>query len=297
MKKLPLKSPMLALALLPLLLAACGGSDDKDSGSNSNNPADPQAGATQKSKHPPIPDTGAAPPNDEEKAAFNASKISIEPYNALNGAKPAPFLITAEDGTPTRGFDGENAQRDFSKLSAGFTSVKGTLTLVKNDNNGGTLPQLPDINQADKLRSYQGFRSGVVVGYYDAGGVASSDTYGITTPVAQIPVSGKATYTGAAFDRLDRGTFIYNVDFATRQGDGRIENISRFGMVTLKNAALTEMNGGFGVTGNASDRYKQPLVYQAMFYGNRAEEMAGQVVNTDNRDVVGFHGARGDIVQ
>jgi len=97
--------------------------------------------------------------------------------------------------------------------------------------------------------------------------------------------------------RLDRGTFIYNVDFATRQGDGRIENISRFGMITLKNAALTEMNGGFGVTGNASDRYKQPLVYQAMFYGNRAEEMAGQVVNTDNRDVVGFHGARGDIVQ
>ena len=140
MKKLPLKSPMLALALLPLLLAACGGSDDKDSGSNSNNPADPQAGATQKSKHPPIPDTGVAPPNDEEKAAFNASKISIEPYNALNGAKPAPFLITAEDGTPTRGFDGENAQRDFSKLPSGFTSVKGTLTLVKNDNNGGTNP-------------------------------------------------------------------------------------------------------------------------------------------------------------
>ena len=140
MKKLPLRSPMLALALLPLLLAACGGSDDKDSGSNSNNPADPQAGATQKSKHPPIPDTGVAPPNDEEKAAFNASKISIEPYNALNGAKPAPFLITAEDGTPTRGFDGENAQRDFSKLPSGFTSVKGTLTLVKNDNNGGTNP-------------------------------------------------------------------------------------------------------------------------------------------------------------
>ena len=110
-------------------------------------------------------------------------------------------------------------------------------------------------------------------------------------------MSGKATYTGAAFDRLDRGTFIYNVDFATRQGDGRIENIGRFGMITLKNAALAEMNGGFGVTGNASDRYKQPLVYQAMFYGNRAEEMAGQVVNTDNRDVVGFHGARGDIVQ
>ena len=222
MKKLPLKSPMLALALLPLLLAACGGSDDKDSGSNSNNPADPQAGATQKSKHPPIPDTGVAPPNDEEKAAFNASKISIEPYNALNGAKPAPFLITAEDGTPTRGFDGENAQRDFSKLPSGFTSVKGTLTLVKNDNNGGTNPtptppkKDDKDNQAVTLRSYQGFRSGVVVGYYDAGGVASSDTYGITTPVAQIPVSGKATYTGAAFDRLDRGTFIYNVDFATR---------------------------------------------------------------------------------
>ena len=302
MNKLPLKSPMLALALLPLLLAACGGSDDKDSGANSNNPADPQAGATQKSKHPPIPDTGVAPPNDEEKAAFNASKISIEPYNALNGAKPAPFLITAEDGTPTRGFDGENAQRDFSKLSAGFTSVKGTLTLVKNDNNGGTNPtptppkKDDKDNQAVTLRSYQGFR-GVVVGYYDAGGVASSDTYGITTPVAQIPVSGKATYTGAAFDRLDRGTFIYNVDFATRQGDGRIENIGRFGMITLKNAALTEMNGGFGVTGNASNLYKQPLVYQAQFYGNRAEEMAGQVVNTDNRDVVGFHGARGDIVQ
>mgnify|MGYP000960798340 CR=1 FL=1 len=307
MKKLPLKSPMLALALLPLLLAACGGSDDKDSGSNSNNPADPQAGATQKSKHPPIPDTGVAPPNDEEKAAFNASKISIEPYNALNGAKPAPFLITAEDGTPTRGFDGENAQRDFSKLPSGFTSVKGTLTLVKNDNNGGTNPtptppkKDDKDNQAVTLRSYQGFRSGVYIAHSDQPGVfVRTADYGVWSKAEQLPSSGRATYHGVAFDRADQGTLTYHVDFAARTGEGQIDGLPRYdGTINLRRAGFqTRDDGSIGIRDGAADsRYKGSLTYSTGFAGAGAEELTGYVVNAADAEIVGFHGTRGEISQ
>ena len=67
-------------------------------------------------------------------------------------------------------------------------------------------------------------------------------------------------------------------------------------MITLNPANLSDIGGGVGITGNARNLYNQPLRYQAEFYGNAAEEMAGQVVNTANQDVVGFHGTRGEII-
>ena len=80
MNKLPVKPKLLALALLPLLLVACGGGgDDKDNG-NSNNPADPKnpgSNVTPNGKRTPLTQYCRAPPNDEEKAAFEKSKVSV----------------------------------------------------------------------------------------------------------------------------------------------------------------------------------------------------------------------------
>ena len=324
MKKLPLKRHLLALALLPVLLAACGGGSDDN---NANNPADPGRtpgdGTTQgiKPGRPIQPNSGVTPPGDTEQSAFTTSKISIVRLGLAPDQAPAPFLITV-NGVPTRGFDGENAQRDFSKLPSGFASLKGSLTLVKKDNNQGnngnnsanpgTNPSTPTppatkpgSNSKDKdtatpvtLRSYQGLRSGVVVGYYDdTGRVVSSDIYGVSTAANQIPTSGKATYTGTAFDRNERGTLIYDVNFAERRGDGRIEGISRYGMITLNNANITNIDGEIGVTGSAQNLYRQPLRYEAIFHGYNAEELTGTVEHTTSKDVIGFHGTRGEIVK
>jgi len=207
-------------------------------------------------------------------------------------------------------------------LPSGFASLKGSLTLVKKDNNQGnngnnsanpgTNPSTPTppatkpgSNSKDKdtatpvtLRSYQGLRSGVVVGYYDdTGRVVSSDIYGVSTAANQIPTSGKATYTGTAFDRNERGTLIYDVNFAERRGDGRIEGISRYGMITLNNANITNIDGEIGVTGSAQNLYRQPLRYEAIFHGYNAEELTGTVEHTTSKDVIGFHGTRGEIVK
>ena len=310
MNRLSIKPNLLALALLPLLLVACGGSDG-DGDQNGNNPADPSRPGADNSrygKRNAYPNTAVTPPGEEEKAAFAASKVSIEPHNAINGNKPAPFLITAEDGTPTRGFDGENAQRDFRKFTPGFSEVHGKLALTKkeeNGNNGGTPAPTPkpgeekEDDSAVTLRSYQGFRSGVVIGYHDKSlNVASTDLYGVFTEAAKMPATGKATYTGVAFDRTERGTVTYDVNFASKQGDGRIEGLHRFGMVSLGNANFETNNYGETVlNGSARNLYSQPLRYQAKFYGNNAEEIAGQVVNTANQDAIGFHGTRGEIVQ
>ena len=314
MNRLSIKPNLLALALLPLLLAACGGSDDNNdnhNGTPDNKAADPLPDPSIRAKQRnTAPNVGVNPPGEEEKAAFEASKVSLVPNNALNGNAPAPFVIKTEDGTPTRGFDGENAQRDFRKFTPGFSEQHGKLELVKkeeNGNNGNATPApnpAPSPNPGEKeddsaitFRSYQGFRGGVVVGYHDKSrNVASSDLYGVNTTVEQIPASGKATYNGVAFDRTERGTLVYNVNFDSKQGDGRIEGIKRFGMITLNPANLSDIGGGVGITGNARNLYNQPLRYQAEFYGNAAEEMAGQVVNTANQDVVGFHGTRGEII-
>lgn len=314
MNKLPVKPKLLALALLPLLLVACGGGgDDKDNG-NSNNPADPKnpgSNVTPNGKRTPLPNTAVAPPNDEEKAAFEKSKVSVVRSNLADKDKPAPFIIKINEN-PTRGFNGEYEQRDFSRMPAGFSEHHGQLELVKkeednnnanNGNNANNKNNKKEDEEKDKeknavtLRSYQGLRSGVVLSFYDKGGIIGADTYGVDTEAAKMPTSGKATYSGVAFDRNERGTLEYNVNFTSKRGDGRIQGIKRYGMITLDDAEFTSDADGVSITGRARNLYSQPLQYRAEFYGNNAEELSGKVTNTANQDAVVFHGTRGEIVQ
>ena len=145
------------------------------------------------------------------------------------------------------------------------------------------------------VRSYQGFRSGVVTSHAPSQGFAYSDDYGINTLVSQIPQSGKATYSGIAFDRSERGTLTYDIDFFTRLGEGRINGLSRYGTISLHPVQLQSSADKAGFVGSASATGHAPMEYRAVLYGSNAEEIAGSVTNTTELEHIGFHGSRGDI--
>ena len=99
MNKLPVKPKLLALALLPLLLVACGGGDDKDNGNNPADPKNPGSNVTPNGKRTPLPNTAVAAPNDEEKAAFEKAKF---PSSALTWqTKTSPRRLSSKS-TKTR---------------------------------------------------------------------------------------------------------------------------------------------------------------------------------------------------
>ena len=119
----------------------------------------------------------------------------------------------------------------------------------------------------------------------------------------EIPTSGKATYTGVAFDKNDRGTLSYHVDFGNKQGHGNITNLGRYGNVTLQPAAFRQTNEADYViyevperTGIASsDRYGR-MSYDLRLWGPQAAELSGKL--SDNRESVAvFHGTRGAITE
>lgn len=179
--------------------------------------------------------------------------------------------------------DGKNERYDYSSMPSGFTTLAGNAYVLNNSS-----------NYEITARSYQGFHSGVFASYINqTGKLAHNDFYGASTPLSQIPLTGKATYRGIAFDRTDRGNLTYNVDFATRQGSGDIEGISRYGTITLhKNRIL---RNEAAIVGSASAAKGPSLKYEIAFFGPAAEEIAGRVSNGIEVDSVGLHGTRGEI--
>ena len=181
-------------------------------------------------------------------------------------------------------------EHDFRSLPAGFAAYNGTYT-----NRDGSFPV--------KVRSYQGFRSGVVATYYNENVFADFIDYGVRTPPAAIPTAGKATYNGTAFDGNERGSLTYHVDFAAKTGQGHIDGLNKYkyGDITLAEGKFLQdklLNGDTQtwIGGKASAATGSSFDYRLFFFGNRAEEIAGYAIN-DEREGIALHGTRGAITE
>ena len=283
---MPKNSLNLAIILGTLLLAACGSSSD-------DNPAADKPAANNPSANNPQTNTA----ND----AFEASKYGSRrvKFYAKDGndssmrLRPSSIVVNGKTIMNTYRKEGEVIfDYDYRSLPAGFASLNASKT-YKDD----------DSTESLTLRSYQGFHSGVLAAYTADGKGDTNGDYGVHTPAAAIPAAGKATYNGIAFDKDERGNFTYHVDFAARNGHGNITGISRFGDISLASAALTDgdyANGkggsvrGAGIKGQATAASGSRFNYDLIFYGNQAEELAGDLKNR-NLDLIKVHGTRGAI--
>ena len=284
---MPKNSLNLAIILGTLLLAACGSSSD-------DNPAADKPAANNPSANNPQTNTA----ND----AFEASKYGSRrvKFYAKDGndssmrLRPSSIVVNGKTIMNTYRKEGEVIfDYDYRSLPAGFASLNASKT-YKDD----------DSTESLTLRSYQGFHSGVLAAYTaDGKGETNAAAYGVHTPAAAIPAAGKATYNGIAFDKDERGNFTYHVDFAARNGYGNVTGISRFGDISLASAALTDGDyltgkGGAvkatGIQGQATAARGDRFEYNLTFFGNQAEELAGDLKNR-NLDLIKVHGTRGAI--
>ena len=254
------------------LLTACGGSSD-GAAANALVPA------------PTVP-------NAAETAAFNASKQRREKTSVIGDWQPYSISVNGRTLLHTSG-DRSNAveEPDFRSLPAGFAAYDGTYT----DRDG---------SRPVKVRSYQGFRSGVVATYHNGNMFTNLTPYGVETPPAAIPAAGRATYHGTAFDSNERGSLTYHVDFAAKTGQGHIDGLNKYkyGDITLAEGKFLQeklVNGDSEtlIKGKASAATGSNLDYALTFFGNRAEEIAGWAVNGDTGEGIALHGTRGAITE
>ena len=259
----------LAAIISAALLTACGGSSDE----------------TVANALVPAP----SEPNAAETAAFNASKQHRVKLNIVDDGDWQPYSIRVNGRTllHTSG-DRSNPveEYDFRSLPAGFAAYDGNYT-----NRNGSVPL--------KVRSYQGFRSGVVATYLNGNKFSEITPYGVETPPAAFPAAGRATYNGIAFDHSDRGSFTYHVDFAAKTGQGHIDGLNKYkyGDITLAAGKIIQEKSSVGIVGKASAATGGSFDYDLTFSGNRAEEIAGFAANGDTGEGIALHGTRGAITE
>lgn len=263
----------LAALISAALLTACGGSSD-ETVANALVPAPTE-------------------PNAAETAAFHASKQHREAMDYSGNDEFRPYSISANGHTLLRVSGSRSnpvGEFDVRSLPAGFAAYNGTYT-----ENAGSAPV--------KVRSYQGFRSGVVTIYDNKNNsYMNAVPYGVPTPPAALPAAGRATYNGTAFDHSDRGSFTYHVDFAAKTGQGHIDGLNKYkyGDITLAAGKITQETQLDGsnealIRGKASAATGSSFDYGLTFYGNRAEEITGYAVN--GYEGIGLHGTRGAITE
>lgn len=262
------------------MLAACGGSDSGNAAADNSKPSD----------FPPRRALYAAPtpPDALEQTKVEAGKTYYSRYTLLDGvAQSQRFVVDGHSlYAHMRTGDGALAHVDARTVPQGFAdrSVTGSVNGVMSRQN---------------VRSYQGFRSGVMVLSNDTDGARFVAPFGYETPLAQLPAAGKATYRGMAFNRHEQGDVRYHVDFAKRTGHGEITGLSRYGTIALHDAAYAShwdalnQKTDYRNMGEASAANGQKLRYSTTFYGDKAEELLGELVGS--HDVIGFHGVRDTI--
>ena len=281
----PGNRPILVLTLLPVFLAACGGGggDDNDTNHTSHQPADPPRPVITR-----VPATiTQITPEEFAKEMFESRKFGVRRIEPVNSDREPVYSELYLNNVRVQDISRFYVTHDYRSLPQGLVTLPGRVAFPGTDKSFEVT-----------ARSYQGFYSGVLVAYLNENDkLANSDVYGEITKAAQMPGAGKATYQGIAFDRRDNGKLVYNVDFGSRRGEGRIEGISRYGTIALNPATIQSTNLGMAINGNASAARGQPLQYSAMFYGAAAEELTGRVHNNAESDGIGFSGTRGEIVQ
>ena len=263
----------LAAIISAALLTACGGSSD---------------GAAANALVP-----APSEPNAAETAAFNASKQHRERFDVVGNDDWQPYSISV-NGRPLLHTSGDRSnafeEYDFRSLPAGFAAYNGTY--INRDR-----------SLTVKVRSYQGFRSGVVATYQNGNQFSELTPYGVNTPAAAIPAAGRATYHGTAFDGNERGSLTYHVDFAAKTGQGHIDGLNKYkyGDITLAEGKFSQdklLNGDTQtwIGSKASAATGSSFDYALAFYGNRAEEIAGYAIN-DEQEGFAMHGTRGAITE
>ena len=270
----------LAALISAALLTACGGSSD-EAAANALVP-------TQADTNVLVP--APVPPDAAETAAFNADKQKRERIYQVGNTPFTPYSISVNGHTiysQTGSHSNPIGVIDFRSLPPGFATYNGTYT---EDSGSATV----------KVRSYQGFRSGILLTYNDGNEFVNVSSYGVDTPSVGIPAAGKATYTGTAFDHNERGSLTYNVNFAAKTGQGRIDGLNKYGSITLAEGEFTQnrqSNGGTtnGIVGKASAAAGDRFDYGVIFFGNHAEEITGYAVNEYKG--IGLHGTRGAITE
>lgn len=278
-----MKTQSLMFAFSATLLAACGGSGDNNNAATDNG---------KPSDFPPRRAMYAAPalPDASEQQKIEDGKTYSRHYVFLQGlAQTQDFDV---DGhrvfSHVHTGNGAVARVDARSLPQGFADRSMTSNI-----NGRQVRQ--------NVRSYQGFRSGIMVLHNETEGSAFSAPFGYETPVAQLPNAGHATYSGTAFDRHERGQVNYHVDFAARSGHGSITGLNRFGTITLHEAAYAQHpdtlnhKTDYRNIGDATASNGSKWRYTTKLYGDKAEELVGEMNNSQY--FIGFHATRGEIVE
>ncbi|RKW14387.1 MAG: hypothetical protein D8H94_08650 [Cardiobacterium sp.] len=260
----------LAAIIAAALLTACGGNSDEIAAN--------------------VLVPSPTPPDAAETAAFNASKQGRKEIQLGSEISWQPYSISVNGHTIIRSSGSRSnavMEKNFRSLPAGFAAYNGIYTDSTD-------------NARVNVRSYQGFRSGVLALYSDDEFITVVP-YGVPTPSAAIPTAGKATYNGIAFDHSERGNFTYHVDFAAKTGQGRVDGLSKYGDITLATGNITQErlrddSNGTGIVGKASATKGSSFDYGLVFFGHRAEEITGYVAN-DKEEGIGLLGTRGAITE
>ncbi|MBN6075952.1 hypothetical protein HYE60_12030 [Aggregatibacter actinomycetemcomitans] len=92
-----------------------------------------------------------------------------------------------------------------------------------------------------------------------------------------LPASGQVNYRGIAFTGDDRGGHLsYTIDFAKKQGSGRISGLRGDYNVDLAQTDVRAMGNGSGLSGKAVKNGVEKGNYTLKIFGSKAEEIAGK---------------------
>lgn len=271
---------LLSLLGVAFLMTACGGG-----GSDNNSPEDP-AYATP---HPKLPSV-----SEQDRQAFERKKVVEYPaylIRALSSRYSQDFKVNDQTVISLGRLPiSRNVKINARPLAPGWREYQATVE-KKNP-----LDKVIETGTAT-LRSYQGFHSGVILLNPHEDMSVYMFPYGnVHYSFNKLPSSGKARYRGIAFDYADTGELMLDVDFGRKESYGVITGLEAYGPIMLQEANLAFIDYDVPASGIASmPAIQRTGRYALLFAGSEAQEVLGNVSNSEEGIVVAFHGARGEM--